>query len=50
MAGNGICGYPNGNLYEGEWRRGREWGSGVLMSSNRSVIYKGDWNDGELMT
>ena len=39
--------YSNGNLYEGEWRRGREWGHGLLMTGTRKVIYDGDFVDGK---
>ena len=47
--GRGICLYNNGTLYEGEWKRNKEHGKGVLMTADRRrVIYKGEWERGRM--
>ncbi|KAJ1451543.1 hypothetical protein M885DRAFT_468331 [Pelagophyceae sp. CCMP2097] len=37
-----------GNVYEGQWRRGREHGRGALLTRDRRVVYDGDWADGKI--
>ena len=45
-SGTGVCLYPDGSLFEGEWVRGREHGKGKLLTATRAVIYDGEWLDG----
>jgi len=44
----GLCLKPDGSMYEGQWRNGREHGKGMLMSGEREIIYDGDWAEGNL--
>lgn len=47
--GQGICLYSSGLLYEGQWRRDKEQGTGKLMTSDRKfVIYEGEWERGKM--
>mmetsp|Transcript_10214 Transcript_10214/g.14447 ORF Transcript_10214/g.14447 Transcript_10214/m.14447 type:complete len:862 (+) Transcript_10214:24-2609(+) len=47
--GRGVCLYSNGTLYEGEWKRNKEHGVGVLMSADRKrTIYSGEWERGRM--
>lgn len=48
--GVGACVYVNRDqqIYEGEWRLGREHGRGVLLSRDRRVVFDGDFVDGKL--
>lgn len=46
--GMGVCMYPNGFMYQGQWKRGREHGRGKLMTADRRTIYEGEWLDGKM--
>mmetsp|Transcript_30948 Transcript_30948/g.66904 ORF Transcript_30948/g.66904 Transcript_30948/m.66904 type:complete len:1123 (-) Transcript_30948:118-3486(-) len=47
--GRGICLFNNGTLYEGQWKRNKEHGTGTLMSADRKrIIYTGAWEKGKM--
>ena len=46
--GVGICLFPNGLLYQGQWLQGKEHGTGKLMTHGRKVIYEGEWSEGKM--
>jgi hypothetical protein len=46
--GKGVCLYNNGMMYEGEWKRNKEHGHGVLRSDRKRIIYKGEWERGRM--
>ena len=47
--GRGLCLYNNNLMYEGEWKRNKEHGKGILMSPDRKrIIYEGDWEKGRM--
>lgn len=47
--GYGVCLYPNGNIYEGGFRRNKESGFGTLYSGDRKkIFYAGDWDRGKM--
>lgn len=47
--GKGVCLYNNGTIYEGEWRRNKEHGRGILLTDDRRrIIYVGDWERGKM--
>jgi len=44
--GRGIVLYADGSMYEGQFVNGKEHGPGQLMTSDRKVLYSGEWTDG----
>ena len=38
--------YPNGDYYEGEWKKGQPHGTGKMIYANGNV-YEGNWNFGQ---
>eukprot|EP00581_Thalassiosira_minuscula_P017116 CAMPEP_0183721278 /NCGR_PEP_ID=MMETSP0737-20130205/13604_1 /TAXON_ID=385413 /ORGANISM="Thalassiosira miniscula, Strain CCMP1093" /LENGTH=1127 /DNA_ID=CAMNT_0025951261 /DNA_START=193 /DNA_END=3576 /DNA_ORIENTATION=- len=47
--GRGICLYNNNTLYEGQWKKNKEHGTGTLMTSDRKrIIYSGTWEKGKM--
>jgi len=42
----GKCTYIDGNVYEGEWKRGEKHGKGYMTYAD-GAIYEGEWVDGE---
>ena len=38
--------YPNGDYYEGEWKKGAPYGQGTMKYAN-GIIYEGFWVEGE---
>jgi hypothetical protein len=46
--GRGVCLYNNGMMYEGEWKRNKEHGHGILRSDRKRIIYKGEWERGRM--
>jgi len=47
MDGRGHYTFADGNVYVGEWRRGKKEGSGTFSWSNGDV-YDGEWVDGKM--
>lgn len=45
--GRGIMVYPNGDIYEGEWKRDKKEGKGEFFDSNGNK-YEGEWKNDEL--
>ncbi|KAL7543309.1 hypothetical protein ACHAXR_012618 [Thalassiosira sp. AJA248-18] len=47
--GRGMCLYNNNTLYEGQWKRNKEHGTGTLMTADRKrIIYEGAWEKGKM--
>lgn len=44
--GKGLCKYPNGDVYEGEWKDSNPHGFGIYRFKNGD-IYIGEWNEGK---
>ena len=44
--GKGLCKYPNGDVYEGEWKDSKHHGFGIYRFNNGD-IYIGQWNEGK---
>ena len=44
MHGRGTFNFPNGNVYEGEWKEGSMEGKGKL-SFGSGEVYEGDWKN-----
>mmetsp|Transcript_7435 Transcript_7435/g.16849 ORF Transcript_7435/g.16849 Transcript_7435/m.16849 type:complete len:1166 (-) Transcript_7435:911-4408(-) len=48
-SGRGVCLYNNNTLYEGQWKRNKEHGTGTLMTADRKrIIYAGAWEKGKM--
>jgi antitoxin component YwqK of YwqJK toxin-antitoxin module len=45
-SGDGRFQYPNGEVYSGEFKNGKPHGYGTLYAPNKSVLYTGNWKDG----
>ena len=45
--GYGICFFPEGSRYEGEWKDDQMHGFGKLFYANGSLAYEGQWKDSE---
>ncbi|MCI5123013.1 MAG: hypothetical protein D3925_00680 [Candidatus Electrothrix sp. AR5] len=43
--GHGLCIYPDGGQYEGEWRNDKRHGPGTYLDPNGGS-YEGQWKDG----
>ncbi len=43
----GICKYPNGNIYRGTWYRGRFDGNGEMDNKLTGESYRGTWKLGD---
>ena len=49
--GRGVCLYNNGTLYEGEWKKNKEHGNGILLTGDRKrIIYSGEWERGKMVS
>ncbi|KAH9259409.1 hypothetical protein BASA81_002452 [Batrachochytrium salamandrivorans] len=46
--GWGVCGYWNGHLYVGNFRRGQEHGHGELRDATGAMIYRGMFEHGKI--
>ena len=46
--GFGVCGYSNGHLYVGDFRRGMEHGEGELRDASGALIYRGEFEHGRI--
>lgn len=46
--GWGICGYWNGHLYAGNFKRGQEHGHGELRDATGAMIYRGMFEHGKI--
>ena len=44
--GNGTMTYPDGNVYEGEWKNGQRTGKGIMKYPSGDV-YEGGWKNGK---
>ena len=44
--GHGLCRWPDGSQYEGEWKNDQRVGKGKYRYDNGDV-YEGDWFDDE---
>jgi hypothetical protein len=45
--GQGTHYFPNGEKYDGEWKDDLRQGIGTLYDGNGTVIYKGQWKNGQ---
>jgi hypothetical protein len=45
MQGHGVKKFVNGDIYEGEFSNGKEWGIGKHRCTN-GASYEGEWKDG----
>eukprot|EP01022_Parablepharisma_sp_SALTPOND_P017774 TRINITY_DN2890_c0_g1_i1.p3 TRINITY_DN2890_c0_g1~~TRINITY_DN2890_c0_g1_i1.p3 ORF type:complete len:233 (+),score=40.31 TRINITY_DN2890_c0_g1_i1:81-779(+) len=45
--GKGVCKWPNGDEYDGDWKNDMFHGKGVFRS-NDGRVYDGNWRDGKL--
>lgn len=49
--GRGVCLYSNGTLYEGDWKKNKEHGNGILLTGDRKrIIYSGEWERGKMVS
>jgi len=44
--GKGIYKYVSGNVYEGDYKDDKKNGKGILKDAKGTVLYQGDWKDG----
>jgi len=43
----GICHFPDGRVYEGEWLAEQFHGHGSFSAPDGTLIYNGDWIEGQ---
>ena len=48
--GLGTLYWKNGDRYEGNFVKGQQNGFGIKYAANGSIIYKGEWKNGKLVT
>lgn len=45
MHGRGQLSYANGDVYEGQFYKGKKHGKGVFRWAKEAAIYDGEWNN-----
>ena len=48
--GHGVYRYADDDVYVGEWRAGKKHGKGTLRNKVGTVLYEGEWKDGQYWT
>jgi hypothetical protein len=46
MDGHGAFYWPDGNKYDGEWKRGKQHGKGIYITAD-GTERSGEWADGK---
>ena len=41
--GEGVMTYPNGDVYQGQWRSDARWGQGRIQYGKKKGFFEGVW-------